>query len=143
MNRDEIERKVEQFYVLKAMLIAPLAAIIGTILGGVISGEWVNAENESLFRSVVSYIGGFLVFVLPVSYVSTFMFGYPVFWLLRKTKQLNWWSFLIAGAALGVLICLLFLGVEKTLISLFAFSGASVGLLAWWVYTRRDGRYAL
>jgi hypothetical protein len=143
MSREEIERKVEQFYVLKAMLIAPLAAIIGTILGGAISGEWVHAEHESLFRSVVSYIGGFVVFVLPVSYVSTFMFGYPVFWLLRKTKQLNWWSFLIAGAVLGVSICLLFLGAERTLVSLFSFSGASVGLLAWWVYTHRDRRYAL
>lgn len=143
MEKLEIERKIEQYYILKAVLIAPLGAIFGAFAGGALFGDGTFTTRELISELVGPYIGGAMVFVLPIAYVSTFLFGYPLFWVLRKIKLVYWWSLLVAGALLGMAICLLFLGVERELLGQFTMSGAAVGVLAWWVYSGRDKKYAL
>lgn len=80
-------------------LVAPLvSAIIGAVLTPV-EGR-LNLDVFSIFG------------LLPLFYffaaLATILFGMPSFFLLLKYKLITWWSTILVGIVVGVLVALIF-----------------------------------
>jgi len=112
-----------------AFPIAVLFALTSPGLGGGIHGDPVT---------VVALTGLFYIY----SAFFTFLFGVPLFLLLRKLKLVRWWSSALAGAAVGIVVAKMIIpagaAAEDHLefLSLCALVGGVSALLFWVIWRR-------
>ena len=88
-----------------------------------------------------------VVFVLPVAYLSTLLFGVPLFFLFKRRQWLSWWQSLVGGllCATPFVAFLLYsdpsLALRPAVDSLLSVSlgvGALVGVLFWALAIRKN-----
>jgi hypothetical protein len=99
------------------------------------------AVTSPAFNSELGSIAGASVFFYFFALVPTIVLGVPAFLLLLRFNLVRWWSSVVGGAAIGLIVAFA-IGANATL-SAFGFCSA-VGALAafvFWVVVRHVAIY--
>ena len=80
------------------------AVLVGSISLGLV-GEVENAWREGQLWQVPFGLGMYVLFALMFSPFLAALF-FPVVWLLRRLRQVNWLSFLATGGCFGYFVYL-------------------------------------
>jgi hypothetical protein len=124
-------------------LIAGLTApFIGITAGFVVLGLWTKDPGDSFGRAMpyfTSWLGGLLLFGVPVAYVLEAALGIPLYRWMHRRKAITAGPVLLTATAAGLLAVLLpltFLGgdwsLETIQLSLFgAVGGLVTGVWFW------------
>lgn len=132
----------------KGFLVAPLAAPALLVVVSIVVGVVVGVGSGEPRTVVASVFGSWpwLMFALPVSYGITYLFGIPIFVLLRNYHRAcypYWVSVsaglgFIIGAGVGAVLADRYGSVEWIVwLAIFGtVSGASNGWLFWYVVAR-------
>ena len=94
------------------------------------SAVLVGAASGIIFFEVVG-----LIVTMPLAVVIAFLFGLPMYLLLRKLGWVSWWQVTLAGAVI-VLPFAALLGPQWRFISAVILSGSSASLLFWFIGIR-------
>jgi len=118
-------------------LVAPLAAIAVLFLNDLIGGRQAGFP--------VVTIVGFGVIAYLVAAFLTAALGIPIFLVLRHVNLVRWWSALLSGAAIGVLVALAFGAVhDGVAIIVMSAAGAASAFVFWLIVapvTTRNNRW--
>jgi len=117
--------------IITATLVAPV--VPATVLTALI--PFNAAADKSSFST---FFGAFFFSYLSSANVGVVL-GLPVFFLLRYLKLASWWSAVIVGSGVGVLVSVVFpRGVFSAGAELWldVFMGATAALLFWLIWQR-------
>lgn len=140
MNIEEIEKKIETYYRLKAVLVSPLAAPV-VIVPSFFLAPMVQGLGDGMF--VETFFGVFMLALLAVAvaFPITALVGFPMFLALKQIRLLGALALTGIGAVLGGAVGFSLGG--WVLFSLFSLTGAAVAFTFWFVYTRRSPEHRL
>lgn len=87
-------------------LAAPFVASLGYVAVMMLLPDPTPKGERGLEAAIVALV----VFLLPVSYLATFLFGAPVVCILQRYRRLSFWRVVLFAAPLGVVAaaCVLF-----------------------------------
>ena len=138
MSIETIEKKIENYYRVKALLYAPLAAPI------VFLPMLFLSPNFEL-----NLAAGFLELVIPgltytvviafFALVITCLIGYPVFLALKKLEVCSVATMGAAGALAGGVLG--YLIGKWAMFAICGVTGGAVALAFWIIYTRRSAMH--
>jgi hypothetical protein len=124
------------------------AIITATLVAPVVPATVLTASvlfNSAADKSSFSTFFGAFVFSYIYSANAGVVLGLPVFFLLRYLKLASWWSAVIAGSCVGILVAVIFpRGVFSAGAELFldVFMGITAALLFWLIWQRSQPRIA-
>jgi hypothetical protein len=131
--------------VLKAFLVAPLAAPLVYWVTSLASAFADSARRNAAFHSLMSSFAVVMAFGSAVAYAVTLVFGGVVYWLLARDRPLPLAPTLIVGAVAGFVTAILLqpqLRGELFSIPLGPVRGAVMGLASalvfWWFLRKSD-----
>ena len=82
-------------------ITAGLSGLIAASLVAAIIGVWLTPTVTGVnFFTTIGFVGLFFL----ISLVVTLLFGAPLFFLCLYFKIIRWWSALIAGSFVGMLV---------------------------------------
>jgi hypothetical protein len=91
---------------------APLVASLGYIAVMTFLQDPTSKEEITLEAALVALV----VFLLPVSYLATLIFGLPLIHVLRRYQRLSFWWVVLPAAPLGAIAAV---GVLSVLVAFF------------------------
>jgi len=128
MDKTEINRLSDRYYMYKGLVLAPLASILGTFIVDLAA---LIINKEPIFISAL------FMFVIPISYIMLFFIGLPIYFLLKSINLLNAWLFTSLAAIVGYVLSI----ITETTGQGAAYSIApsiTVAIAFWLLYTYRD-----
>jgi len=133
MDKEEIARMSDRYYMYKGLVLAPLASVIGTLVVDISSYLLGTAEG---------YMTPLFIFIISISYIILFFVGLPIFLLLKYLGFLNIWSLIISAAFIGYLVSITTYssGLE---FAYSVFPAISVAITFWCIYTHRNPNKSL
>jgi len=133
MDKEEIARMSDRYYMYKGLVLAPLASVIGTLVVDISSYLLGTAEG---------YMTPLFIFIISISYIILFFVGLPIFLLLKYLGFLNIWSLIISAAFIGYLVSITTYssGLE---FAYSVFPAISVAITFWYIYTHRNPNKSL
>ncbi|MDQ0251817.1 hypothetical protein J2W22_003905 [Sphingomonas kyeonggiensis] len=93
--------------VMGALLVAAIAA---SILGGTILGLLFAREAVAALAAAPVVLLYALVFGFPLAFGHALLLGLPAYLWLERRYQLHWWNAMGAGAVIGALPALFWIG---------------------------------
>lgn len=89
-------------------LVGPLVASVGYLAVMMLLPDSTPKDERSVEAAFVALVA----FLLPVSYLASFIFGMPLVYILRRYQKLSFWPVVLLAAPLGTLAAVCVLSVS-------------------------------
>ena len=133
MDKEEITRMSDRYYMYKALVLAPPASVIGALVVDLFTYLSGTAE---------SYVTPFFMFMICISYFILVFVGFPILLLLTYLGFLNIWSLAISAAVIAYLASITTYSSDLEFAHA-VFPAVSVAIAFWFIYTHRNSNNSL
>lgn len=128
MDKEEIIKLSDRYYMFKGLVLAPITSVIGALIVDISALIMGTAEG---------YVTPLFIFIIAISYIVLFFVGLPIYYLLKHYKVLNIWSLVSSSAVIGYLISI-FTNSSGLEFTYTVVPAITVAIAFWYIYTHRN-----